>query len=52
MKELIDKYGFQVLSIAGLALAGLGQLLKDKASDMELEKLVEQKIKEQLTNSK
>lgn len=52
MKELIEKYGFQALSIAGLALAGLGQLLKDKASDMELEKIVEQKIKDQLTNHK
>ena len=46
MKEVIEKYGYQILSIAGLALAGLGQLLKDKASDIELEKLVEQKVKE------
>lgn len=46
MKEVIEKHGYQILSIAGLALAGLGQLLKDKASDIELEKLVEQKVKE------
>lgn len=46
MKEVIEKHGYQFLSIAGLALAGLGQLLKDKASDIELEKLVEQKVKE------
>ena len=46
MKEVIEKHGYQILSIALLALAGLGQLLKDKASDIELEKLVEQKVKE------
>ena len=48
LKELIEKHGYQILSIAGLALAGLGQLLKDKAGNMELEKLVEQKVKEKL----
>lgn len=48
MKELIEKHGYQILNIAGLALAGLGQLLKDKAGNMELEKLVEQKVKEKL----
>ena len=47
-KELIEKHGYQILSFAGLALAGLGQILKDKAGNMELEKLVEQKVKEKL----
>ena len=45
MKELIEKHGYQILSIAGLALAGLGQLLKDKAGNMNLKSLLNKKLK-------
>ena len=40
MKELIEKHGYQILSIAGLALAGLGQLLKDTVSYTHLVELI------------
>ncbi len=52
MKDFINKYGFQALGVIGLILAGVGEMLKDKADNIEMDKKLDEKIEQKLSNLK
>jgi hypothetical protein len=48
MDEIIKKYGPKVIGLAGILLVGIGNLMRDRADDAELDQVIDEKIQKVL----
>lgn len=48
MDDIIKKYGPKVIGVAGILLVGIGNLMKDRADDAELDQIIDEKIQKAL----